>query len=294
MKVLEKYHKEILTCTGCAFCKKACQVYLHSRKETDSPKGRIMISYGLLTDELTEDYSITQALQKCALCRLCESVCPSMIKITDIIRAARHDLKNLLPEHEKLIKEIEAWNEPIEGKRLLIINSKDESIKEIAEKIGATTWHGGCGAAIERIGRSNEMAEKLVERIKKAGVKEIIYYEPHCKKYFKGLNARNIIEFIGSVEEGKYAVHIPYDYDDEFKENVKKLFKGKDVIYIDECCGGRIEFRRAFSEEAKKMAEDVIQKSNGRKLVTVSMECYEHLKRYDNVVDLLHIARFKD
>ncbi|KAA0007839.1 MAG: (Fe-S)-binding protein [Thermoplasmata archaeon] len=294
MKMLEKYHKEILTCTGCAFCKKACQIYFHSRKETDSPKGRIMISYGLLTGELKEDDSIVEALQKCALCKLCESVCPSMIKITDIIKAARYNLP-LLPEHEKLINEIETWNEPIEGKRLFIINSKDESLAEIAKKIKATVWHGGCAAAIERIGRRNEMAGRLVERIKEAGIEEIIYYEPDCKKYFEGLNARNIIEFIESVDcDEKCAIHIPYDYDDEFKEKVKKLFEGKDVIYIHECCGGRIEFKRAFFKEAKKMAEDVIKKSNGRKLVTASMECYEHLKKYGNVIDLLHLARFKD
>ena len=292
--MLEKYHKEILTCTGCAFCKKACQVYFHTRKEKDSPKGRIMISYGLLTGELKEDASIIESLQKCALCRLCESVCPSMIKITDIIRAARHDLKGMLPEHERILREIEAWDEPVEGEILLVMNSRNEIVDEIAKKLHATAWHGGCGAAIERMGRENRFAEKLIKKIKEAGIKQVIYYEPYCRKYFEDLNAVNIIDMIEDVEiNGSYAVHIPYDFDDEFIEKVKSLFKGKDVMYIHECCGGRIEFREAFPEEAEKMANDVIQKSKGRKIITTSLECYEHLKKYGNVVDLLHIAKFK-
>jgi len=294
METLKKYHKEILTCTGCAFCKKACQVYLHTRKEKDSPKGRIMISYGLLTGELKEDNSIIEALQKCALCRLCESVCPSMIKITDIIRAARRDLKSMLPEHERMVQEIEAWDEPVEGERLLVINSRDEIVDEIAEKLHAAAWHGGCGAAIERIGRENRFAEKLIKKIKDAGIKQVIYYEPYCGKYFEGLNAVNIVDFIESVDaDESYAVHILYDFDDEFVEKVKNLFKGKDVTYIHECCGGRRELREAFPEEAEKMANDVIQKSNGRKIITTSLECYEHLKKYGNVIDLLHVAKFK-
>ena len=295
MKMLEKYYKEILTCTGCAFCKKACQVYLHTRKEKDSPKGRIMISYGLLTGELKEDASIIEALQKCALCRLCESVCPSMIKITDIIKAARHDLKGMLREHERIMQEIEAWNEPIKGERLLVMNSKNEIVDEIAKKLHAAAWHGGCGGAIERIGRENEMAGRLIEKIKEAGVKQVIYYEPDCKKYFEGFDAVNIVDLIENVDAGEsYAVHIPYDFDGEFVEKVKKLFEKKDVEYIHECCGGRREFKEAFPEEAEKMAKDVIQKSNGRKIITISLECYEHLKKYGNVIDLLHIAKFKD
>ena len=290
--MLEKYHKEILTCTGCAFCKKACQIYFHTRNETDSPKGRIMISYGLLTGEIEEDESIVKALQKCALCRLCESVCPSRVKIGDIIKAARYDLKMILPEHQKLIDELNGWNEEINGKRIFI-GELDSDAKEIAEKLNATPYAIGCGLEIERIGRENKLIEKIVDKIKKNGVEEVIYYEPQCKKYFEGINAKNILDFIESVDiNEKFTLHIPYDYDGEFVEKVKEIFKGKKFELVRECCGAREEFKRAFEKEAEEMAKDIIKKSNG-KIITTSLKCYEHLKKYGDVVDLLHIANFK-
>ena len=293
MTMLEKYHKEILTCTGCAFCKKACQVYFQTRNETDSPKGRIMISYGLLTGELEEDESIVKSLQKCALCRLCESVCPSKVKIGDIIKAARYDLKTLLPEHEKLINDLEKWEGEIEGKRIFI-GELNSDLKKVAEKLDAMPYNIGCGLEIERIGRENKLAEKIVKKIKENGIEEIIYYEPECKKYFKGMNAKNVVELIKSIDiNGSFILHIPYNYDDEFVGKVKELFKGKDFEIVRECCGGNEEFKVAFPEEAKKMAYDVIKKSNGKRIVTTSLKCYEHLKQYGNVIDLLHISKFK-
>jgi len=291
-KMLEKYYKEILACTGCAFCKKACQVYLHTRKESDSPKGRIMISYGLLKGEIDEDMSIVESLQKCALCRLCESVCPSMIKIGDIIMAARHDLKKMMPEHEIILHEMEEQDYEITGEKLLVMDGKDEA-NGIASKLGAIAYYMDCELP-QRIGRENRILKKFVEEAKRRKVK-IIYYNPNCKKYFEGMNAISIVDMIKSIEEKdeKYAIHIPYDYDKQFMDKVKKLFEGKDVIYIHECCGGRNEFRRTFPEEAKKMAEDVVKKSMGRKIITVSMACYSHLKKY-GATDLLHISTFKN
>ncbi|RLI53285.1 MAG: hypothetical protein DRO93_13835, partial [Candidatus Thorarchaeota archaeon] len=110
MKMLEKYHDEMLSCTGCAFCKKSYAVYAFPQKESDYPKGKIMLAYGLYTKELEENIEMVRALQKCTLCKRCEADCPSLIKITDIIKAARFELRTMLPEHETLVDNFRRTN----------------------------------------------------------------------------------------------------------------------------------------------------------------------------------------
>lgn len=300
--MLEKYHKEILTCTGCGFCKKLCQIYHHTKRETDSPKGKIMISYGMLTGELKEDEAIVEALQKCTLCKICETTCPSLIKITDIIKAARHDLKNLLPAHKKLIDELNKIDEEVNGKKIFFVGYFAKNLKNTISKIssmmGAVPYYGCCGAPIERIGRKNKMIEKLIYDFKKAGVEEIIFYEPTCEKYFeKEFSTDNIINFLVDIHlnyvGGKYIFHKPPDFDDKMADKAKNLIKriGELVETEEKCCGGRIEFKRAFPKEAEYMAKDIINEAREKNatIITASPQCYSHLKEYGNVVDLLEL-----
>ena len=300
--MLEKYRDEILSCTGCGFCKKLCPLYHLTKKEVDGPKGKIMIAYGLLTGEIKEDNSIIEALQKTPLCRICETTCPSLIKITDIIKAARHDLKKLLPAHEKLIEELQSINEKPEGEKIIFagMQAKEiEAIKKISSLIDASPYYGGCGAAIERIGRKNNIIEKILQNFREAGVKEIIFYECDCMKFFShDFKVSHIFDELKKFNlnyiGGRYIYHEPPELSYLGIDGRSIIKKIGEIVEFDspKCCGGRIEFERAFPDEAKMLAKDLIKEAKNKNatIVTASPECYAHLKKYGNIIDMLELV----
>lgn len=275
--------------------------------EVDSPKGRIMISYGLLTKEIAEDESVVRALQRCALCGICEKDCPSMVRIVDIIKAARNDLKTLLPEHEKLINEIKNMEFSIpSAKKIFFIPPEgklmEKEIKKIATMLDATPLYANCGDAIERIGKENDVAERLIEQMKNAGVEEIIFYNHDCMKYFNSsFNVKSIFDILDEFSfdgDGKeYIIHRPAGISDEEYEKIKSFLSPLKIVEPekDKCCGCREEFRKAFPQEAEKMAYDVINEANSKNMVvlTLSPSCYSHLSKYGNVVDIVQLINGK-
>ncbi len=299
--MLEKYHDEILSCTGCGFCKKLCPLYNLTKKEVDGPKGKIMVAYGLLTGEIKEDDSVVKTLQKTPLCRICETTCPSLIKITDIIKAARYDLKNLLPAHEKLIKELHSINEKPRGEKIIFAGAQAKKIgavKKISSLLNANPYYGGCGAAMDRIGRKNDIAEKVLHDFRDAGVKEIIFYEYDCMKFFSGFKISHIFDELKKLNlnyvGGRYLYHEPPELSYlgvDGRSIIKKI--GRLIEFSSpKCCGGRIEFERAFPNEAKMLAESMVKEAKDKNatIVTASPECYAHLKKYGNVIDMLQLV----
>ncbi|HEC88853.1 MAG TPA: hypothetical protein ENI52_06025, partial [Thermoplasmata archaeon] len=67
----------------------------------------------------------------------------------------------------------------------------------------------------------------------------------------------------------------------EFKENRK----------IARQCGGEIEFKSAFPEEAEEIAKYLAKEAKEKNaiIVTSSPHCYSHLKEYADTVDLVHL-----
>ena len=272
--------------------------------EVDSPKGKIMLAYGLLSGEIEQSESLVRAIQRCALCGICENDCPSMVRIVDIIKAARNDLKILLPEHEKLINEIKSTRfEVPETKRLFFIPVEakvmESEIEEIAKLLDAAPFYANCGDAIERIGRKNDVAEMLVQKMKKAGVEEIIFYAPDCMKYFEDeFDVKSIFDFLDIFSfkaEDKYIIHKPAGISDENYEKIKRHLSSLDIVEPEKekCCGCREEFRRAFPEEAGRMAKDIADDASlhERIVLTISPSCYQHLSRHTRTVDMQILLR---
>lgn len=112
MKHLKQIQHEIMCCTGCGYCKKACPTFDILGTEADSGRGKIFLAYGLLSGEISEDTSVIETLQNCSLCGRCEQDCPSLVRISDIIHAARKDLDGMLPAHQSIMDSISKYGNP--------------------------------------------------------------------------------------------------------------------------------------------------------------------------------------
>ncbi|MCD6447759.1 MAG: (Fe-S)-binding protein [Thermoplasmata archaeon] len=317
--MLEDYHDEILSCTGCGFCKKSYYAYNFVQKESDYPKGKIMIAYGLLTGELNEDENVVKSLQKCSLCKRCEEDCPSLIKIADVIKAARYSLKMLLPPHQNLLKNFNEKNnifgdenfEKDGGKIAFFMGClTNREMKDVVislfDKLGlnVSIVGGCCGYPIHKIGR--ETNEKMKEGLREKNFDRIVMACPNGMIALREFNPIHISQFIlslGIKESKKDKNYIYHDsaflgrYFGIYEEPRQVIKKFGNLVEFSENrskarqCGGEIEFKLAFPDEAGEMAEYLAReaKKTGATIVTASPHCYSHLKEFADVIDIVQL-----
>ena len=82
----------VRSCVHCGFCNATCPTYQLTGDERDGPRGRIYLMKSWL--EAGEAGSITQThLDRCLLCRSCETTCPSGVRygrLLDLVRPRVH------------------------------------------------------------------------------------------------------------------------------------------------------------------------------------------------------------
>ena len=91
-KYLKQYEKQMNMCIRCAYCFEKCPVIKETQWDTDGARGKVIMSYGLLTGELEPSQYIADKLFRCTFCRDCLDRCPSNVEILEIISNARAEL----------------------------------------------------------------------------------------------------------------------------------------------------------------------------------------------------------
>lgn len=76
-------------CVMCGLCRAVCPSFLIDSRESDSPRGRIAMIRGVLTDRLAPSRTYRDRLDTCVSCLACEAVCPSKVPVASLIGAAR-------------------------------------------------------------------------------------------------------------------------------------------------------------------------------------------------------------
>jgi len=99
-KYLKDWEQDMNTCIRCAYCFEGCPVFKDLRWESDGARGKIILSYGLLTGQIEPTKKIAEKIYQCTYCKDCIERCSAKVPIPDILTAARADLVNAGFEYE--------------------------------------------------------------------------------------------------------------------------------------------------------------------------------------------------
>jgi len=70
---LKKWKDKLNVCIRCGYCYEHCPLYKHTRWETDAPRAKLALIYGMLNGEVKPSDYIAEKLFECFYCKRCES-----------------------------------------------------------------------------------------------------------------------------------------------------------------------------------------------------------------------------
>jgi glycolate oxidase iron-sulfur subunit len=94
------------SCVHCGFCTATCPTYQLLSDELDSPRGRIYQIKQLL-EGAEASPSVQQHLDRCLLCRSCETTCPSGVDYARLLEIGRRHLADRY--HRPLLERLQRW-----------------------------------------------------------------------------------------------------------------------------------------------------------------------------------------
>ena len=96
-KAWAKEAKDIVRkCVHCGFCNATCPTYQQLGHESDGPRGRIYLITQLLEGQPADDQTRAH-LDRCLLCRACETTCPSGVAYGRLLETGRQMLEQQQP-----------------------------------------------------------------------------------------------------------------------------------------------------------------------------------------------------
>ena len=100
IKYLKDWENDMNRCIRCAYCFEGCPVFKDLRWESDGARGKVILSFGLLTGQLEPSKYLADKIYQCTYCKDCMEKCSADVSIPDILTAARADLVNAGFEYE--------------------------------------------------------------------------------------------------------------------------------------------------------------------------------------------------
>ncbi len=92
----EEYSRT-LDCVHCGLCIPACPTHQISGRESDSPRGRIYLMRGYAEETIPFTREVLVHLDRCIVCRNCDTVCPSGINMGDMMESFRSEMNRTIP-----------------------------------------------------------------------------------------------------------------------------------------------------------------------------------------------------
>lgn len=86
-----------LDCVHCGLCIPHCPTHRVTGREADSPRGRIHLMRGWAEGRFDLSDNAYEHLDQCIVCRTCESVCPSGIRMGEMMEAFRAEQNRTRP-----------------------------------------------------------------------------------------------------------------------------------------------------------------------------------------------------
>jgi len=91
-KYLKNWENELNICIRCGYCYEHCHLFKLSGWEVDSPRGKLLLLYGLTTGEIEPSSYIAEKIFQCFYCGRCEGSCSANVAVRDIFTDAKAEL----------------------------------------------------------------------------------------------------------------------------------------------------------------------------------------------------------
>jgi glycolate oxidase iron-sulfur subunit len=118
---------EVKECSKCGICRSACPIFQELNNEVMSPRGRISLIEAMLEGKLSNSIRFIDTVRTCIRCTRCSGVCPSGVRVENIVQSARELIAEniVLPESVREIFKSKIFN-PLAFKASLIEASKSD------------------------------------------------------------------------------------------------------------------------------------------------------------------------
>ncbi len=92
-KNLDKWKSNLDSCIRCGYCYEHCPIFKHTRWESDAPRAKLIMLYGLLAGKLEPSAYIADKIASCFYCGRCVAACSSGVPLMDIFTDAKRDFQ---------------------------------------------------------------------------------------------------------------------------------------------------------------------------------------------------------
>jgi glycolate oxidase iron-sulfur subunit len=80
-------------CMHCGMCLPTCPTYDTTKRERNSPRGRIALMRAIADDELTVTKTFADEMSYCLGCLACQTACPAGVNYAELFETARSDIE---------------------------------------------------------------------------------------------------------------------------------------------------------------------------------------------------------
>ena len=89
-------------CMHCGMCLPTCPTYDTTKRERNSPRGRIALMRAIADDDLTVSREFAEEMSYCLGCLACQTACPAGVNYAELFETARNDIET----HELMAAEV--------------------------------------------------------------------------------------------------------------------------------------------------------------------------------------------
>lgn len=80
-------------CMHCGMCLPTCPTYMETKRERNSPRGRIALMRAIADDEATVSRTFADEMYYCLGCLACQTACPAGVNYVELFETARADIE---------------------------------------------------------------------------------------------------------------------------------------------------------------------------------------------------------
>ena len=88
----KKWESELNKCIRCGYCYELCPLFKSNNWESDTPRGKLLLIYGMVNGEIEPSQAIVDKIFQCFYCKNCSDNCSAGVPVTEILSDARADL----------------------------------------------------------------------------------------------------------------------------------------------------------------------------------------------------------